>query len=149
MIAVGSDHAAFDLKEVIIEYLCSKGIETKDFGSYINEKVDYPLIGEAVAKAVAKGEFEKGLLFCGTGVGMSICANKIKGIRAVVCSEPYSAKLSRMHNNSNILSLGARVVGTELAKMIIDIWLETPFEYGRHLDRVKMIEKLENTGHIL
>jgi ribose 5-phosphate isomerase B len=148
MIAVGSDHAAFDLKESIIEYLFSKGIETKDFGSNLNEKVEYPLIGESVAKAVAKGEFEKGLLFCGTGVGMSICANKIKGIRAVVCSEPYSAKLSRMHNNTNILSLGARVVGIELAKMIIDIWLETPFEYGRHLERIKMIEKLENTGQI-
>jgi len=142
MIAIGSDHAAFELKEVIKEHLEAKGIEYKDFGCYSTERVDYPEFGEKVARAVASGECERGLLFCGTGVGISISANKVKGIRAVVCSEPYSAKLSREHNDTNILALGSRVVGTDLAKMIIDIWLETGFEGGRHLKRVEMMDKI-------
>jgi len=142
MIAIGCDHAGFELKEEIRKYLESKNIEYKDYGCFSTESVDYPEYGVKVAKAVASGECEKGLLFCGTGVGISISANKVKGIRAVVCSEPYSAKLSRMHNDTNILALGARVVGVELAKMIVDIWLNTPFEGERHLRRIKMIDEL-------
>jgi ribose 5-phosphate isomerase B len=144
MIVLGCDHAAFALKVVIREYLLGKGIQVMDFGCFANEKVDYPNVAVKVAKAVSDGTYEKGILFCGTGIGMSICANKIKGIRAAVCSEPYSAKLSRLHNDSNILALGGRVVGIELAKMIVDIWLETPFEAGRHLRKVKMIESIED-----
>jgi ribose 5-phosphate isomerase B len=146
MIAIGSDHAAFEFKEEVKAYLDEKGLAYKDFGAWSTERVDYPEFGEKVAKAVASGEFEKGLLFCGSGVGISITANKVKNIRAVVCSEPYSAKLSRLHNNTNILAIGARVVGIELAKMIIDVWLETEFEGGRHQKRVEMIGKLEETG---
>jgi ribose 5-phosphate isomerase B len=139
MIAIGSDHAAYEFKEEIKKFLEEKGYEYKDFGTYSPERVDYPVFGEKVARAVASGECEKGLLFCGTGVGISIAANKVKGIRAVVCSEPYTAKLSREHNDTNILAVGARVVGIELAKMIIEIWLTTPFEGGRHAGRVEML----------
>jgi ribose 5-phosphate isomerase B len=146
MIAIGSDHAAFEFKEEVKAYLDEKGLAYQDFGAWSTERVDYPEFGAKVAKAVAAGECEKGLLFCGSGVGISIAANKVKGIRAVVCSEPYSAKLSRLHNNTNILAIGARVVGIELAKMIIDEWLETPFEGGRHQTRVEMIGNLEETG---
>lgn len=143
MIAIGSDHAAYEFKEEIKQFLDEKGIAYKDFGTHSTDRADYPLFGEKVAQAVASGECEKGLLFCGTGVGISIAANKVRGIRAVVCSEPYSAKLSRLHNDTNILALGARVVGIELAKMIIEVWLETPFEGGRHGERVKMIGEIE------
>lgn len=146
MIAIGSDHAAFEFKEEMKQFLDEKGIAYKDFGTHSTDRVDYPTYGEAVAKAVASGEFGRGIIFCGTGVGISIAANKVRGIRAVVCSEPYSAKLSRLHNDTNILSLGARVVGTELAKMIIEVWLETPFEGGRHGERVKMIGKIEGSN---
>ncbi len=146
MIGIGCDHAAFEFKQEIQQYLDSKGVAYKDYGCYSNERVDYPEFGARVARAVASGECEKGLLFCGSGVGISISANKINGIRCVVCSEPYSAKLSRLHNDTNILALGARVVGIELAKMIIDIWLETPFEGGRHGNRVHMIQDLEREG---
>jgi ribose 5-phosphate isomerase B len=144
MIAIGSDHAAFELKEQIKQYLDCKKVEYKDYGCFSTERVNYPEFGYRVAKAVATGECEKGLIFCGTGVGISIAANKVKGIRAVVCSEPYSAKLSRAHNDTNILALGARVVGIDLAKMIIDIWLSTEFEGGRHQTRVQMISEIEN-----
>jgi ribose 5-phosphate isomerase B len=148
MIAIGSDHAAFEFKEQIKEYLEKKDIEYKDFGCHSRERVDYPVYGEMVAKAVTGGEFEKGLLFCGSGVGISISANKVHGIRCIVCSEPYSAVLSRRHNDTNILALGARVVGLELAKMIIDMWLETPFEGGRHLERIKMIKEIEEGRNV-
>ncbi|HHV94064.1 MAG TPA: ribose 5-phosphate isomerase B [Firmicutes bacterium] len=144
MIAIGSDHAAYEFKEAIKAYLDEKGIEYKDFGCFSNERTDYPLYGEKVAKAVASGECDKGLLFCGTGVGMSLAANKVKGIRAVVCSDCYTAAMSRRHNDANILALGARVVGLDLAKMIIDTWLNTEFEGGRHADRVAMICDIEN-----
>jgi ribose 5-phosphate isomerase B len=143
MIAIGSDHAAYEFKEEIKKFLEEKGYEYKDFGTYSAQRVDYPVFGEKVARAVASGECEKGLLFCGTGVGISIAANKVKGIRAVVCSEPYSAKLSREHNDTNILAVGARVVGIELAKMIIETWLTTPFEGGRHATRVEMLNNME------
>jgi ribose 5-phosphate isomerase B len=143
-IAIGSDHVGYELKRQIIEHLVQKGIEVKDFGSYSTERCDYPVYGYKVAKAVASGEYERGILICGTGVGISLSANKVKGIRAVVCSEPYSAQLSRRHNNTNILAMGARVVGSELARMIVDCWLEAEFEGGRHQKRIDMIAKIEN-----
>ena len=139
-IAIGCDHVGFELKTHIIEHLQSKGYGIKDFGTHSTERTDYPLFAKAVADAVTKGECEKGILVCGTGVGISIAANKVKGVRAVVCSEPYSALLSRAHNDTNILALGARVVGRDLALMITDIWLGGEFEGGRHQRRVDMIE---------
>src|ERR1035438_4616384 len=141
MIAIGSDHAAFALKEEIKAYLIEKGYQVQDFGASGLERVDYCDFGFKVGEAVARGECEKGVLFCGSGVGISISANKVKGIRAVVCSEPYSAKLSREHNDTNVLALGSRVVGVDLAKMIIDIWLNAPFEGGRHALRVEKIAR--------
>lgn len=142
MIALGSDHAGLELKEKIIEYLDEEGLEYKDYGCFNNERVDYPKYAAAVAKAITDGECDKGIIFCGSGVGISIAANKIDGIRAIVCSEPYSAKLSRQHNNTNILSMGSRVVGQELAKMIVSEWLNAKFEGGRHQKRIDMITKL-------
>ena len=143
MLAIGSDHAAYEFKEAIKTYLDEKGIEYKDFGCFSNERTDYPVYGEKVAKAVASGECDKGILFCGTGVGMSLAANKVKGIRAVVCTDCYTAALSRRHNDANVLALGARVVGLDLAKMIIDTWLSAEFEGGRHAERVAMISDIE------
>lgn len=139
-IAIGCDHVGFELKTHIIEHLQSKGYGIKDFGTHSTERTDYPLFAKAVADAVTKGECEKGILVCGTGVGISIAANKVKGVRAVVCSEPYSALLSRAHNDTNVLALGSRVVGRDLALMITDIWLGGEFEGGRHQTRVDMIE---------
>lgn len=143
MLAIGSDHAAFQFKEDIKAYLDEKGIAYKDLGCFSTERTDYPIYGEKVANAVASGECEKGLLFCGTGVGISLAANKVRGIRAVVCSDCYTAALSRRHNDTNILALGARVVGIDLAKMIIDTWLNAEFEGGRHGERVAMISAIE------
>lgn len=143
MIAIGSDHAAFEFKEAVKSWLIEQGHAVKDFGTNGPARVDYCDFGFAVGEAVARGECEKGILFCGTGVGISISANKVKGIRAVVCSEPYSARLSREHNDTNVLALGARVVGIELAKMIIEVWLSTPFEGGRHAERVAKITAYE------
>lgn len=143
-IAIGSDHAAFEMKNEIKEYLVSKGYEVKDLGTYSNERVDYCDYGFAVGEAVAKGECEKGIAICGTGIGISISANKVKGVRCCVCSEPYSAKLSRLHNDSNVLAFGARVIGIELAKMIVDEWLAAQFEGGRHATRVNKITEYDN-----
>lgn len=143
-IAIGSDHAAFSFKEEIKAYLQNKGYKVKDFGAFGPERVDYCDFGFAVGEYVASGACEKGLVICGSGIGISISANKVKGIRAVVCSEPYSAKLSREHNDTNILAMGARVVGIELAKMIIDEWLAAKFEGGRHLTRIQKIAKYES-----
>lgn len=142
MIAIGSDHAGYDLKNIVIDYLKELGYECNDFGTYSKDRTDYPIYAEKVAKAVSSGECQKGILICGTGVGISIAANKIEGIRAVVCSEPYSAKLSREHNNTNILAFGSRVIGDEVAKMIVKIWLETEYEGGRHQRRVEQIDLL-------
>jgi ribose 5-phosphate isomerase B len=133
-----------ELKEPIRLYLESRGIRIRDFGCFSAERTDYPGYALKVGKAVAGGECDKGILFCGTGVGIGIAANKIRGIRAVVCSEPYSARLSRLHNDTNVLCLGSRVVGLELAKMIVDEWLAAGFEAGRHAERVRMIEAIEN-----
>ena len=143
-IAIANDHSAVELKNIIKEHLESKGYEVLNLGTDSTESCDYPVYGEKVGRAVADGEADLGIAICGTGVGISLAANKVKGIRACVCSEPYTAKLSRMHNNSNILAFGARVVGSELAKMIVDEWLGASFEGGRHQRRVDMIMDIEN-----
>ena len=142
-IAIGNDHVAVGMKNHIKSYLEEKGYTVVNFGTDTEERTDYPIYSERVARAVLSGECELGILICGTGVGISIAANKIDGIRAVVCSEPYSAKLSRQHNNTNILAFGARVVGNSLAEMIVDGFLEAEYEGGRHKRRVDMISALE------
>lgn len=142
-IAIGSDHVGIELKPLIIEYLEELGHSVKDFGPYTSERTDYPLYGKKVAEEVAKQHYDRGILICGTGVGISIAANKVRGIRAVVCSDPYSARLSKEHNNTNILAFGSRVVGSELAKMIVSEWLDASFEGGRHQDRITMIQEIE------
>ena len=142
-IAIGNDHAATELKFQIKEYLESKGHEVINFGTDTNDSCNYPEYGEAVGKAVASGEAEAGVLICGTGVGISIAANKVNGIRAVVCSEPVTAKLSKEHNNSNIVAFGARIVGLEMAKAIVDAWLGAEYQGGRHQTRVDMITEIE------
>lgn len=143
-IGIGNDHAAVDMKNEVIEYLEGKGLEVVNYGTDTTQSCNYPEYGETVGRAVASGEVDLGILICGTGVGISLAANKVKGVRAVVCSEPYSARLSRQHNNTNILAFGARVVGIELAKMIIDEWLNAEFMGGRHQTRVDMIMDIEN-----
>lgn len=143
-LVIGSDHAGYDLKKTIVEYLASKGYECVDLGTHSTDSCNYVEFGLAVGKAVASGEFEKGILICGTGVGISISANKVNGVRAVVCSEPVSARLSREHNNSNILAFGARIVGTEMAKAIVDAWLGAEFQGGRHQTRIDTITGYEN-----
>lgn len=140
-IAIGSDHGGFEYKASIIKALQVKGYDVVDIGTYSPESCDYPIIAKKVARAVAKGDFEKGILVCGTGIGMSMAANKVKGIRAAVCGDTFSARATRAHNNANILCLGQRVVGEGLALDIIDIWLTTKFEGGRHERRVNMIEE--------
>lgn len=143
MLALGSDHGGYALKQEIIEHLEKKGIKYKDFGTHSEDSCDYPLYAEAVGKAVASGECELGILICGTGIGVSIAANKIKGIRAALCGDCFSAEFSRLHNDANILTLGARVIGTGLALKIVDTFLNTEFEGGRHGRRVGLISKLE------
>lgn len=143
-IAIANDHTAVEMKEVIKELVEQKGYEVIDFGVNTTESCDYPLYGEKVGRAVASKEVDLGIVICGTGVGISLAANKVKGVRACVCSEPYSAKLSRMHNDSNVLAFGARVIGTEMAKMITGEWLDAEFEGGRHQRRVDMIMDVEN-----
>ena len=140
-IAIGSDHGGFEYKASIIKALQVKGYDVVDMGTYSPEYCDYPIIAKKVARAVAKGDFEKGILVCGTGIGMSMAANKVKGIRAAVCGDTFSARATRAHNNANILCLGQRVVGEGLALDIVDIWLTTKFEGGRHERRVNMIEE--------
>ena len=142
-IAIGCDHAGVALKDLIIDYLQSKNIEMVNKGTDSLETTNYPLFARPVADAVVNREVDLGILICGTGVGISLAANKVDGIRAVVCSDPYSAKLSREHNNSNILALGARVVGSELAKMIVDEWLNAKFQGGIHQTRIDMISAIE------
>ena len=142
-IAFGCDHVGFILKEDILAHLRVRGIEVLDKGTWSPERTDYPHFASAVAQAVIAREAESGILICGTGVGISITANKFPGIRAVVCSEPYSAQLSRQHNDTNVLAFGSRVVGLELAKMIVDAWLDAAFEGGRHQMRVEAIGAIE------
>lgn len=142
-IAIGCDHVGIEHKELVIKHLEDKGIEVIDLGAQSTERTDYPQYGLAVANAVVNKQADLGVLICGTGVGISLAANKVKGIRAVVCSDPYTAQLSKEHNNTNILSFGSRVIGIELAKMIIDSWLGAEFEGGRHQNRVNQIAAIE------
>ena len=148
MIALASDHVGIELKSAVIEHLDALGLPCKDFGTYGTDRCNYPEYAYKAASAVSKGECEKGVLICGTGVGISIAANKVKGIRCVCCSEPYSALLSRQHNNTNMLAMGARVVGRDLALMILDAWLEGQYEGGRHQVRLDQITQIEEMGKI-
>ena len=143
MIALGSDHAGRPLKLEIIKLLEDRGIPFTDYGTDSEARCDYPVYGIKAAQAVASAECERGIIFCGTGVGISIAANKVKGIRCVVCSDCYSAVLSRNHNDANMLALGSRVVGVDLARMIVSMWLDAGFEGGRHAQRVEMIHQIE------
>lgn len=143
-IAIGNDHVAVDYKNQIMEYIQDKyGYEVINYGTDSVERYNYPEAGKKVAEAVSSGKVDRGILICGTGVGIGISANKVKGIRCVTCSEPYSARLSRQHNDTNVLSFGARVIGIELAKMIVDEWLTAEYEGGRHQVRLDMISDIE------
>ena len=147
-LAIGNDHVAVEMKKEIRAHLEQKGIEVIDVGTDKTDRFDYPISGYKVAKLVAAGEVDGGVLICGTGVGISLAANKVHGIRACVCSDPYTAKLSKQHNNTNIVAFGARVIGIETAKMIVDEWLAAEFEGGRHQRRVDMIMAIERDGHL-
>lgn len=141
MLALGCDHGGFGLMQIVIEYLDRRGIKYKNFGTFSNESVDYPTYGKAVANAVATGECEKGVLICGTGIGISITANKVKGVRAALCGDVFSAKATRLHNDANILALGERVTGPGLAIEILEAFLDTPFSGDeRHARRINLIE---------
>ncbi|MCQ2558899.1 MAG: ribose 5-phosphate isomerase B [Oscillospiraceae bacterium] len=141
MIALGSDHGGFELKNEILKHLQEQGIECKDFGTYTTDSCDYPVYAKAVANAVASGECEKGVLVCGTGIGVSICANKVPGIRAALVSDCFSAEATRAHNDANIICLGARVTGPGLALRLVDTFLNTPFSGDpRHERRIRMLE---------
>ena len=143
MIALGSYHGGYALKEEIKSYLEARHIQVKDFGTYTPEAVDYADIAYPVARAVSSGECERGILCCGTGIGISMAANKVKGIRAACCSDCFSAKYTRLHNDANILCMGGRVVGPGLAQMMVDLFLETSFEGGRHQTRIDKIAAIE------
>jgi ribose 5-phosphate isomerase B len=146
-IGIGNDHSALELKGEIITLLEDKGYEIVDYGTNSNESTDYPIYGELVGKDVVAGILDYGILICGTGLGISLAANKIKGVRAVVCSEPFTARMSKEHNNCNILAIGSRVIGGELAKMIVETWLDTDFEVGgRHQRRVDLILDIEEAN---
>ncbi|MBQ6361036.1 MAG: ribose 5-phosphate isomerase B [Lachnospiraceae bacterium] len=141
MIAIGSDHGGYALKQEIMAHLDKRGLEYKDFGSFSEESCDYPEYGKAVAHAVADGAYECGILICGTGIGISIAANKVPGIRAALCTDCFMAEATRLHNDANILALGGRVVGAGLALKIVDTFLDTPFSNEeRHMRRIKGIE---------
>lgn len=143
-IGIGNDHVAVEYKQLISQYIQDKyGYEVINYGTDSAERFHYPIAGEAVANAVISKAVDKGIVICGTGVGISLAANKVNGIRCVTCSEPYSAMLSRQHNNTNMLAFGARVVGIELAKMIVDAWLTGEFEGGRHQTRIDMLSEIE------
>ena len=141
MIAIGSDHGGFALKQEIMEHLKENGIEYKDYGCYDESSCDYPVYAKKVANAIVSGECEKGILICGTGIGISITANKFKGIRAALCTDCFTAEATRLHNDANILAMGGRVVGPGLALKIVDTFLDTPFSGDeRHIRRINMIE---------
>ncbi len=142
-IALACDHAGVELKECVKEYLQEKGLPFHDFGTFDDKPVDYPDLAHRAAEAVRKGLYERAILICGTGIGVAIAANKLKGIRAAQCHDSYSARCSRAHNDANVLTLGARVVGSGLALEIVAVFLETPFQGGRHLKRVSKIQALE------
>ncbi len=142
-IAIGSDHAGFDYKEAIKEYLLSKGYEVIDKGTYSKESTDYPVYARAVAQEVTSKNVDRGIVICGTGIGVSITANKVPGIRAALCTNEFMARLSRQHNDANVIAIGARVIGLEHAIAIIETFLNTPFEGGRHERRVHLIEDID------
>lgn len=142
MIALASDHAGFELKEAIKKHLVENNYDILDFGTNSNASVDYPPFARMAAEAVAAGECDKGIICCGTGIGVSIVANKVKGIRCALCTNEFTAEMSRKHNDANMMALGARVTDQELALKMVDIWLNTEFEEGRHKRRVDMIEEL-------
>ncbi len=143
-LAIGCDHGGIDLKLEIVKHLEERGIEVVDFGIKEYKSVNYPEIALPLAKAVAAGECDRGILVCGTGIGMSIAANKVKGIRAAVCSDHFSAKFTRLHNDANILCLGGRVIGPGVANEMVDLFIDTEYEGGRHATRVQMIADIEN-----
>lgn len=146
MIALASDHVGLELKREIMAHLNRLGLEYRDFGTTSAERCNYPEFAYRAAAAIAAGDCDRGIFCCGTGVGISIAANKVRGIRCVCCSEPYSALLSRMHNDTNVLAMGSRVVGRDLALMIVDRWLEGVYEGGRHQKRLDEIAEIERTG---
>ncbi|MCR5611751.1 MAG: ribose 5-phosphate isomerase B [Clostridiales bacterium] len=143
-IAVCSDHGGYELKTKIIAYLGELGHSVMDFGCYSDKSVDYPDFAFPMAKAVATHVFERGIAICGTGIGVSICCNKVKGIRCALCGDVLSAELTRKHNDSNILAMGGRIIGVETAKAITKVWLDTPFDGGRHEGRINKITEFEN-----
>ena len=142
-IAIGADHAGYRLKEFVKKLLEEKGFEVVDVGTYSEERCHYPEYARKVAKMVSEGEVSRGVLICGSGIGMSIVANKFKRVRAALCHNIYSAKFSRLHNNSNVLCLGGRVTGEDLTREIVETWLNTPFEGGRHQERLNLISQIE------
>ncbi len=145
MIALGSDHGGFELKKTVIAYLEEKGIEYKDFGTYDLNSCDYPIYGKQAAEAVASGECEKGIVICTTGIGISIAANKVKGIRCALCSEPHSARLTREHNDANVLAMGGALIGVDMAIDIVDTFLNTPFSgLEKHSRRISEIADMES-----
>ena len=146
MIALACDHAALQLKEEIKKHLEQKGLQYKDFGTFTADSCDYPDFAYPAAKSVADGECDRGILVCGTGIGMSLCANKVKGVRCALCGDCFSAEATRRHNDANILAMGARVIGVGLALKIVDAFLDTPFEGGRHQRRIDKITQIENKG---
>ena len=143
-ISVGSDHGGFALKQELADYLREAGHEVEDFGCYDTNSCDYPDFGAAAARAVASGTCQRGIVVCTTGIGISIAANKVRGVRCALCSEPYSAEMSRRHNDANMLAIGAGFTGSMMAKRIVDVFLSTPFEGGRHQRRVDKITAIEN-----
>ena len=143
-LAIGCDHGGFDLKALIITFLKEMGHEIEDFGCYSQDSADYPAIAFPLADAVAQGKFDKGILICGTGIGMSIAANKVKGIRCALCADSLTARLTREHNDTNILAIGARIIGPEMAKEIVKVWLGTDFLGKHHSKRIQMISDFEN-----
>lgn len=145
VIGIGNDHAAVELKQEIQKFLEEKGCRVINYGTDTTERCDYPVYGERVGRAVAEGRADGGILICGTGAGISIAANKVKGVRAVVCSEPVTARLTKEHNNTNVIAFGSRIVGAEMAKAIVTAWLEAEYAGGRHEERVRMIHEAELT----
>lgn len=142
-IVIGSDHLGLELKNIIKDFLKEREIEVNDFGTMSKEPIDYPDIAKKVGKAVAKGDCQRGILICGTGIGMAIAANKVKGIRAAVCHDPYSAERSRKSNNAQIMAIGALIIGSELAKKLVEVWLNSEFQGGRSERKVKKIMEIE------
>ena len=147
-LAIGNDHTALAIKAEVVEHLRARGVELVDVGTNSTESFDYAISGYRVGRLVADGEVDGGVLICGTGVGISLAANKVDGVRACVCSEPYSAELSKRHNNANVICFGARVIGPEMAKCIVDAWMDAEFEGGRHARRVGQIMEIQDTQRL-